>query len=317
MTNSVCNSGRDSTRPPGPATDRYSDPHTWRVDESSHQALRRMRDAPVRRLPVVSGMGGHLVGAISTDDLVLLAQNVRAGADVARVVGFHAVGPVERQGRGVGSLFRFRDGVDHLFVAALVASGVRRAGIDPAPPHDRGQSPGPLCERGDQPMVVWGSRCPSKVHPVRGDQTDRHAAARAADASTPGARGPNEREVHRDPSRRTRAAELPPTSLRSATTKGTRGSKRYARSTGATRSGAAGPEYGANPGDKRLHRCRDSSGWTARPAPRGACWLERKPCGSFIRHRARKHPQAEAYLDACLDATVIAGAQRTSRCSTR
>ena len=26
----------------------------------------------------------------------------------------------------------FRDGVDHLFVTALVASGVRRAGIDPA-----------------------------------------------------------------------------------------------------------------------------------------------------------------------------------------
>ena len=132
-----------------------------------------------------------------------------------------------------------------------------------------------------------------------------------------GVRGPNEREVHRDPSRRARAAELPPTSLRSAPTKGTRGSKRYARSTGATRSGAAGPEDGANPGDKRLHRCRDSSGWTARPAPRGARWLERKPCGSFIRHRAREHPQAEAYLDACLDATVIAGAQRTSRCSTR
>ena len=90
-----------------------------------------MRDAPVRRLPVVSGMGGHLVGAISTDDLVLLAQNVRADADVARVVGFNAVGRVERRGRGVGSLSRFRDGVGHLFAAALVASGVRRAGIEP------------------------------------------------------------------------------------------------------------------------------------------------------------------------------------------
>ena len=28
MTNSVCNSGRDSTRPPGPATDRHRVPHT-------------------------------------------------------------------------------------------------------------------------------------------------------------------------------------------------------------------------------------------------------------------------------------------------
>ena len=63
--------------------------------------------------------------------------------------------------------------------------------------------------------------------------------------------------------------------------------------------------------------CRDSNGWLARPAPRGACWLERKPCGSFIRHRAREHPQAEARLDAYLDATGTAGAQRTRRCSTR
>ena len=105
----------------------------------------------MRRLPVVSDMC-HLVGAISIDDLVLVAQNVRASADAASVVGFHAVGRVERRGRGVGSLSRFRDGVDHLFVAALVASGVRRAGIDPcriphkdppfmASPHTRGTTP--------------------------------------------------------------------------------------------------------------------------------------------------------------------------------
>ena len=56
-----------------------------------------MRDAQVRRLPVVSDMG-HLVGAISIDDLVLVAQNVRASADAASVVGFHAVGRVERRG---------------------------------------------------------------------------------------------------------------------------------------------------------------------------------------------------------------------------
>ena len=89
-----------------------------------------MRDAQVRRVPVVSDMG-RLVGAISIDDLVLVAQNVRAGADAASVVGFHAVGRVEQRERGLGSLSGFRDGVDHLFVTALVASGVRRAGIDP------------------------------------------------------------------------------------------------------------------------------------------------------------------------------------------
>ena len=126
-----------------------------------------MRDAQVRRLPVVSDMGG-LVGAISIDDLVLVAQNVRASADAASVFGFHAVGRVEWRGRGVNSLARFRDGVDHLFVAALVASGVRRAGIDPAPPHGRGQSPGPLCERGDQPMVVWEAGARRKSTPRAG-----------------------------------------------------------------------------------------------------------------------------------------------------
>ena len=46
---------------------------------------------------------GHLVGAISIDDLVLVAQNVRAGADAASVVGFHAVGRVEQRGRGVAA----------------------------------------------------------------------------------------------------------------------------------------------------------------------------------------------------------------------
>lgn len=56
------------------------DPHTCRVDESAHQALRRMSGARVRRLPVVNETG-HLAGAISIDDLVLVAQNVRAGAD--------------------------------------------------------------------------------------------------------------------------------------------------------------------------------------------------------------------------------------------
>ena len=69
-----------------------------------------------------------------------------------------------------GSLSRFRDGVDHLFVAALVASGVRRAGVDPAPPHDRGQSPGPLCERGDQPMVVWEADARRRSTPCAGTE---------------------------------------------------------------------------------------------------------------------------------------------------
>ena len=90
---------------------------------------------PLRGTPDPRGAGRRRRrdgGRLSIDDLVLVAQNVRGGADVASVVGFHAVGRVERRGRGVGSLSSFRAGVDHLFVAAVVASGVRRAGIDHA-----------------------------------------------------------------------------------------------------------------------------------------------------------------------------------------
>lgn len=39
-----------------------------------------MRECRVRRLPVVTA-AGRLAGAISIDDLVGVAQNVRAGAD--------------------------------------------------------------------------------------------------------------------------------------------------------------------------------------------------------------------------------------------
>lgn len=74
--------GADDVRPSerSVADVMTSAPHTCRVDESAHQALSRMRGARVRRLPVVNETG-HLVGAISIDDLVLVAQNVRAGTD--------------------------------------------------------------------------------------------------------------------------------------------------------------------------------------------------------------------------------------------
>ena len=105
MTNSVCNYGQDSTRPPGPATDRYGDAHTSRF---------------------VRPLAGRAT-LISIDELVLVAQNVRAGAAAASVVGF-CRWPRRTAGRGHGSLSRFGDGVDQSVVAALVASGMRRAG---------------------------------------------------------------------------------------------------------------------------------------------------------------------------------------------
>ena len=100
MTNSVCNSGQDSTRPPGPATDRYGDAHTSRF---------------VRPLAGRSTL-------ISIDEFVLVAQNVRAGAAAASVVGFRRW-PRRTAGRGLGSLSRFGDGVDQSVVAALFANG--------------------------------------------------------------------------------------------------------------------------------------------------------------------------------------------------
>ena len=63
-----------------------------------------MRDASqVRRLSAVNYMG-HLVGAISIDHLVLVAQTSELAPTQRASFGFHAVGRVERRERGVGSL---------------------------------------------------------------------------------------------------------------------------------------------------------------------------------------------------------------------
>jgi len=74
--------GADDVRPSARAVAEVmtAGPRVCRVDETAQQVLRRMRDARVRRLPVVDG-ADRLVGAVSIDDLVLVAQNVRAGAD--------------------------------------------------------------------------------------------------------------------------------------------------------------------------------------------------------------------------------------------
>ena len=75
------------------------------LDESSQQALSRMRDAQVRHLSEQAP-----TQRASSGSMPLVASD---GADEA-----------------FGSPSRFRDGVDHRFVAARVASGVRRAGIN-------------------------------------------------------------------------------------------------------------------------------------------------------------------------------------------
>ena len=105
MTNSVCNCGRDSTRQPGPATDRYGNLHTSRF---------------VRSLAGCATL-------ISIEEFVLVAQNVRGGAVAASVVGFRRW-PRRTAGRGLGSLSRFGDGVESVCCGgpqSSVGCGVR------------------------------------------------------------------------------------------------------------------------------------------------------------------------------------------------
>ena len=59
-----------------------------------------MRDAQVRHVAVVNDVD-RLVAAISIDHLVLVAQNVGAGADAANIVRFHAF----RAGAKITSVF--------------------------------------------------------------------------------------------------------------------------------------------------------------------------------------------------------------------
>ena len=73
------------------------------------------------------------MGQLRTDryrDLVLVSQNVRAGADVASVVGFHAVGRVERPGEASAACPGSAT-ASIMVCGGLVASGMRRAGMDP------------------------------------------------------------------------------------------------------------------------------------------------------------------------------------------
>ncbi len=53
-------------------------PYTCRAEDPVHRAIFLMQHARVRRLPVVDD-DDRLVGVLSIDDIVLAAQNVRAG----------------------------------------------------------------------------------------------------------------------------------------------------------------------------------------------------------------------------------------------
>ena len=77
----MCNSDLDSTRPSESDADRYEDPHTSRFRQA---------------------FAGSAT-LISTDELVLTAQNVRAGAAAATVVAFRSW-PRRTAGQGLGSL---------------------------------------------------------------------------------------------------------------------------------------------------------------------------------------------------------------------
>ena len=167
MTNSMCNCGRDSTRPAGPATDRYGDAHTSRF---------------VRPLAGCATL-------ISIEELVLVAQNVRAGAAVASVVGFRRW-PRRTAGRGLGSLSWFGDGVDQSVVApwSSVECGVRGRPSAIASPGSLQRQPR---RHGDEPRaqitkisnkndVYWGFGVQIYANPSRNDPPGAGSAGSTA-----------------------------------------------------------------------------------------------------------------------------------------
>ena len=104
LTNSVCNCGRDSTRPHGPATDRYGDPHRSRF---------------VRLLAGSATL-------ISIDELVLVGQNFEP-APPQRASSRSAVGRVERRGEAAAACPRSATGSISLLwrPCSLVGCAVR------------------------------------------------------------------------------------------------------------------------------------------------------------------------------------------------
>ena len=107
VTNSVCNCGRDSTRPPGPATELRTGTGTLRRVVSS--GPRRMRDAHLHRR-ARAGRAEH-------SSRRRLSERRRVPQLVASNGGARPRQPV-----------RFGDGVEQSVVAALVASGMCREG---------------------------------------------------------------------------------------------------------------------------------------------------------------------------------------------
>ena len=72
----------------------------------------------------------------------------------------------------MGSLSRFRDGVDHLFVTALVASGVRRAGLTLRRPRLPGRAQSTSRAAGIEPEPGSGE-ARFVGEPARGGSTPR------------------------------------------------------------------------------------------------------------------------------------------------
>ena len=164
-------------------------------------------------------------------------------------------------------------------IEALKRRDCGARGSTPLHPHHRGQSPGPLCERGDQPMVVWEAGARRRSTPcagtkpicvllpvlpmgpprARGDQTNVRYILIRADG--PGRQScALRRSVQLRPKARgDRSATQDAQAQRKAVPRVRRTERTQARNVFAV--------------------CRDSNGWLARPAPRGACWLERIAVG--------------------------------------
>ena len=224
-----------------------------------------MRDAQVRRLPAVNGVGPsgwHHLNRRSRARRAERPSRCRRSERrrvpcrwSRRTAGARPRQPVQVARRGRSSVC---GGPGRQRGSAGINRWWSRKPVPvEGPPRARGPNRSACC----CPCCRW-------VHPGRGDQTNVRYILIRADG--PGRQScPLRRSVQLRPKARgDRSATQEAQAQRKAVPRVRRTEQTQARNVFAV--------------------CRDSNGWLVRPA--GACWLERKPCGSFIRHRARKHP---------------------------
>ena len=214
-----------------------------------------MRDAQVRRLPAVNDVG-HLVGAISIDDLVLVAQVTEqaptqgslsgsmplvasnGGSEASAACPGSAAGSIIclwRPGSPAGCGVRGTTPLHRMTAASRrihsASAGINRWWSGKPVPVE-----GPPRAREPNRFGVLLPVLPMRPPRARGDQTNVRYIVIRAD-------GPGRQSCHLRPS-----VQLRPKA------RGNRSATQEAQAQRKRRRGAGGPEDGTNPGEKRLRR---------------------------------------------------------------